>query len=53
MAYREAYQPKTKTIVDRDGNVLADMSAKSIIKNFHIPTFEEIKEEPIEDGKVM
>lgn len=39
MACREEYQLETYTIVDRDGNILADMSAKSITKTFHIPTF--------------
>lgn len=53
MAYREAYQEETRTIVDRDGNVLANMSPKSITRNFHIPTFREMEVLTKDDGMVM
>lgn len=43
MACREAYQEETRTIVDRDKNILADMSAKAITNIFHIPTFKEME----------
>lgn len=39
MACREAYQMDTRTIVDKEGNILADMSPEGITKTFHIPTF--------------
>lgn len=44
MACREAYQETTKIIVDQDGNILVDLSSKSIGYNFHIPTFDEREE---------
>lgn len=51
MACREAYQPETRTIMDRDGNILADLLAKSIGKAFHIPTFGEMEEATIKYSK--
>lgn len=51
MAYRKAYHPKTQTIVDKDGNMLVDMSAKAITKTFHIPTFEEMELPTIKECK--
>lgn len=44
MACREAYQEKTRRIVDRDGKVLVNLSARSIGKTFYIPTFDPMKE---------
>lgn len=43
MVCREAYQPETRTIVVKDGNMLVDMSIKEIMKTFHIPTFREME----------
>lgn len=44
MAYREAYQEKTKRIIDLNGRLLANLSSKSIGKTFHIPTFDLMEE---------
>lgn len=51
MACQQAYQTETRTIVDRDGNILVDMSAEGITKTFHIPTFEEMETPTIEECK--
>lgn len=40
MAYREVYQADKRTIVDKEGDILANMSPKGITKTFHIPTFQ-------------
>lgn len=53
MACREAYQPETITIVDKDGNVLADMSTREITKTFHIPSFGEMELPTIKECKAM
>lgn len=49
MASRHEYQSDTRTIVDRDGNILTDMSAEGITKTFHIPTFQEMETPTIEE----
>lgn len=53
MAYREAYQEETKTIVDTDENIFPNLSAKSIGRDFHIPTFGEMEKVPTKYGKKM
>lgn len=51
MAYIEAYQEETRTIMDRDMNILVDLSTKSIGKAFHISTFGEMEKAIINDAK--
>lgn len=53
MACREAYQEETRTIVERDGNILASLSTKLIGRYFHIPIFREMEEASMEYGKKM
>lgn len=53
MACKEVYQEDTKRIVDRDWNVLANLSTKLIGKTFHIPTFREMEEASKEYEKKM
>lgn len=51
MVCQQAYQPETRTIIDRDGNILPDMSAEGITRTFRIPTFEEMEMPTMEEGK--
>lgn len=53
MACRETYQLETQKIVDRDRNILSDMSPREITNTFHIPTFREMKVPTIVDCKAM
>lgn len=48
MSCRQVYQPETRTIIDRDGNILAEGTTKT----FHIPTFEEMEMPTIEEFKM-
>lgn len=48
-ACQQAYELDTRTIIDKDGNILADMSAKGITRTFHIPTFQEMEMPTIEE----
>lgn len=53
MSCRKAYQPETQTIVDREGNILVDMSGEAITKTFHIRTFGEMELPTIDECKEM
>lgn len=53
MACKQEDQPKTRTIVDRDGNILVDMPGEAITNTFHIPTFRTMELPTIAECKAM
>lgn len=51
MVCREAYQPETWTTVDKDENILVDMSTQEITRTFHTPPFGEMELSTIKECK--